>query len=200
MRAGRERRPSAGSAGRARRARARGAASSSSSSRWRARSRMPSSNSSQRPPPRSLARYIAVSASRSSVPASPPTSRRRAMPMLAVTWSSWPREVERAARARRSMRSAIAAASCAASSVLAAGSRTRRRRAARPCRRRAATRRRRSATSHEQLVAGGVAERVVDELEPVEVEEQHGERACRRGRRASAWRCGPRGACGSAAR
>ena len=38
----------------------------------------------------------------------------------------------------------------------------------------------------EQVVAGGVAERVVDELEPVEVEEQHRDVHVRCGTRASA--------------
>ena len=53
----------------------------------------------------------------------------------------------------------------------------------------------------EQHVAGGVAEGVVDELEAVEVEAQHGERAARARRGGEArGRAGRRAACGSAAR
>ena len=105
--------------------------------------------------------------------------RRRAMPTLAVDVLRLAAEpngrVERARRAR----SAIASASCSLGDVLAeddelvaAEARDGVARAQRP---RAA----RSRHGQQQLVAGVVAERVVDDLEVVEVEEEHARRSAR---------------------
>ena len=109
--------------------------------------------------------------------------RATAMPMLAVTKTSCPPRSKGRASARRGCARRPATASRRRRRRRRAGWRTRRRRAGRRCRaaREAGTRSRR-ATRDQQLVAGRVAEAVVDDLEAVEVEEQDGEavggRAC----------------------
>ena len=168
-----------------------------------ARARMTASKSSTRPRPRSLARYIAASASRTSssaVRGRPPEHAR--CRRSRETNARSPAERERAGAGLASMRSAMRdrhrRASARSSQMHA---RTRRRRSARPCRRRAARRVEPRGEQAQQLVAGAVAERVVDELEAVEVEEEHG-RPTSRARRAWSSACARRSmkACGSAGR
>ena len=67
-----------------------------------------------------------------------------------------------------------------------AARRTRRRRSGRRCRPARTRARRRRADLEQQLVAGGVAEAVVDGLEVVEVDEEDGDPRARRARRARA--------------
>ena len=132
---------------------------------------MSSSKSSKRPRPRSLARYIAASASRSIV-AGWVGLRATAMPIEADVNTSpdatWIAGVKTSA-----MRSAISKASASSTTshehdeLVAAQARHGVRRAHRVVQARA--------DLDEQLVARLMAERVVDRLELVDVEQQHGD-------------------------
>ena len=145
---------------------------------------------------RALARYIARSALRISWLASASASSRRrrrpadgAMPMLAWTNSSRPSMTNGSCSASR-IRSASSAGARQPTplSTSTANSSPPSRATVSPC---ADTQvRSRPRHLHQQLVAAGVAQAVVDLLEPVQVEEQHGDRARRR-RRAAAGRARP---------
>ena len=138
------------------------------------------SKTSWRPLPPTLARYIATSASRSSSGGARRGRRARCR--------STPRRTARGRRggtgaARSRMRSAITVASRGVA-ARRAGPRTRRRPGGRRCRRGAGPLQ--AARDRAAVVAGEVAQGVVDELEAVEVQEQHG----RAGRRCGAARGG----------
>ena len=105
-----------------------------------------------------------------------------ATPALTVTIRSARSIVERLLDQRRSSRSAISNASSMPADALADAPRTRRRRSGRPCRCSRAAARNRSASSLQHAVPGGVAEAVVDQLEVVDVEEQHPDLRPRGGR------------------
>ena len=161
----------------------------SSSSRSSARARSASSKNSQRALPCSLARYMAASASRSSVLGvacvpSPTTRCRCWRSRSAARPSSSSGAAARAACGRRSR------ARRRAVDVARAGSRTRRRRSGRPCRSGRSARPQPLGDGDQQPVAGAVAERVVDDLEVVEVDEEHREPGRWLARRASASRSG----------
>ena len=148
------------------------------------RSRRPASNSSKRPRPRSLARYIAASASREQLLGAARPGRvgdddadaGRAEARLAAD--------DRTGRSNaRTIRSATpsACASSPMSSHRTANSSPPKRATVSLGRSSAAQAR---ADRAQQLVAGVVAERVVDDLEVVEVEEEQREAAAPRRRRA----------------
>ena len=135
---------------------------------------MPGSNSCIWFLPRALAPYMATSASRSSSSAVLRPGTPLATPMLSwiesrspATWTGL--------RNSASVRSATPTASSAvgSSSSRMANSSPPSRAAVSPSRRQ---RWRRLATSDEHLVAGGVAQGVVDDLEVVDVHEQHEDR------------------------
>ena len=137
------------------------------SARWR----VTSSNSISAPPPASLARYIAASASRIRLPMSWSGRRQRdaeagrTTPRRRARWNG-------VLNARR-MRSPTAIASCSSrmsSHRIANSSPPNARRS-----RAGAARGAGVGDRDDQLVAGRVAEAVVDDLEAVEVEEQHGD-------------------------
>ncbi len=158
-----------------------------------ARARISASKTSQRPRPPSLALYIAASASRISSSASTgsrPEGRATAIPMLAVTkWSAPPIEYGSAkASATRSGdrhrlllvgeaidQDAELVAAEAGDDVAGAqvGAQTGR-------------------NSAQQVVAGVVADAVVDQLEVVEVEEEHPDRRAGGGPPAQARRAASR--------
>ena len=168
----------------------------SSTSAWRASSAscMPGEKIAQRDRPPALAVYIARSALRSSSSAEATPPLASATPMLARTRMARPSTRERLEqRAQHALRRALGldrrrrmleqhgelvAAQARGQIVLA-------QRRPQPL-----------GDGHEQRVAGGVAERVVDALEVVQVEEQHGGRRRprarapprRAARRASGWR------------
>ena len=122
-----------------------------------------------RPPPRALAAYIAASASRSSATALVAGSSLTAIPTLAATTCSSPAtSIGRASSASRRSASAQAASSPSARSLRATNSSPPKRATVSrdPGRRLQAP-----ADLHEQRVARGVPEGVVDELEAVDVEE-----------------------------
>ena len=141
--------------------------------RVRARWRVTSSKSMRRPPPASLARYMAASASRISSSTFWSGSAERAMPRLAddveSPWARW-----KGVANERSTRSPTAIASCSSlmSSQRIANS-SPPKRATVSCRR--SEWRRRSATATISLSPARVAEAVVDDLEAVEVEEEDGD-------------------------
>ena len=122
-----------------------------------------------------LAVYIATSAwrSRSSAPSTCPATVARG-PSRCRCWR--PRRSRRPAIGNgtpsASIRRRATASRDAGRAGRRAGRRTRRRRAGRPGRSLADARPDPLADGHQQLVAGGVTERVVDDLEVVEVEEQ----------------------------
>ena len=125
--------------------------------------------------PSALARYIAVSASRSSLDGLVVAVRRSAaMPMLAVAKTSWPPRQEREPSGPRGS-ARPAGARRRRRGCRRRGSRTRRRRAGRRVSPLADARLEPPADRDQELVAGHVAEAVVDDLEAVEVEEEHGE-------------------------
>ena len=132
---------------------------------------------SNRSLPLRLATYIARSASRSSSTrgvrcAGDPT----AMPDAHVHGHLFAAQAERRAQRRldAQRRQLRARRRCRRSR---GAPRTRRRRGGRRCRRRAAPSAIRVATATSSVVTGGVTEAVVDDLEVVEIEEQHGHRA-----------------------
>ena len=137
-------------------------------------------NASTRSRPLALARYIAASASRSRSSAVSPTAEFTAKPMLAVTTSSWP-SITIGSRTHRRNRSATAAGSTStARGVLADRSTTR---STNTTNSSPPNRANRSRVAHhaaesrgdlaQQFVADAVPEAVVDDLEVVEVDEQH---------------------------
>ena len=133
---------------------------------------MPGSKTACRPFPRSLAMYIAASASRSRSSALAASLDAKAMPRLGVSCSSWPADLDRAAdRLDGAIRDV--------STCELVGEALQQQRelvAAQPCR--AVRRARRAVEPRRDLAQDGVArrvpERVVHGLEVVEVEEDDG--------------------------
>ncbi len=131
---------------------------------------MAASNTAWRPLPSALARYIATSASRITCSGAD-FAVASAMPMLAPMNSSRPSITNGACRLCWT-RSAITVASRASRDVVE----QERELVAAQARHRVVGPQRRfqpTGDGHQQLVAGRVAEAVVDDLEAVEVEEQH---------------------------
>ena len=128
-----------------------------------------------RPSPAALAWYMARSALRSSCSAvvASAVAGGDADAGRDVQLAAPPMTNGCARAPRRSARRSASASSRA--DVARAGRRTRRRRSGPRCRRPRTASRSRSATCDQQLVAGGVAEGVVDLLEAVQVEEQDGD-------------------------
>ena len=133
---------------------------------------MPGSKIAKPALPLAFAMYIATSALRTMSEATSEASRALAMPMLAVTETCWS-PMRYGARSSRTSRSAIATERfrSGASSVRTANSSPPSRATRSPSR---TEPRDPLGDRDEQGVAGGVAERVVDDLEVVEVEEEDG--------------------------
>ena len=123
--------------------------------------------------PCALARYIAMSASRITSSGDSYCGPPIVMPMLTLVDSSARADVHRLAAPRSA--AAWRARRRPPRACCARGSRTRRRRAARSRRVGRSCAAMRLPEHHQELVARAVAEAVVDRLEAVAVEEQHGE-------------------------